>query len=142
DAVARAAARDCPRGAARPRPAEADRGTGTPRGARQDLADRAVGGGRARCRVLPDQPARPAKPLGLVLEPRQPELQLASRARAARRARLRRGARGLSSRRAAPRPGLLEPRRTAAAALRRVEALARRSRVGDPRPRAPPRRRP
>ena len=52
--------------------------------------------------------ARPAQPLGLVLEQGHAELQLAARARAARRARLRRRARGLPPRRAsttAPRSG-------------------------------------
>ncbi len=47
--------------------------------------------------------ARPAQPLGLVLEQGNAELQLAARARAARRPRLRRRARGLPPRRAASR---------------------------------------
>ena len=48
--------------------------------------------------------ARPAQPLGLVLDDRHPQLQLAARPRTARRARLRRRARGLPSRRDEPRP--------------------------------------
>ena len=52
--------------------------------------------------------ARPAQPLGLVLEQGRAELQLAARARTARRARLRRRARGLSSRRASPRAAFWE----------------------------------
>ncbi len=90
----------------------ADRGAGPPRGARPHLADRPVGGGRARRRATRGiSAARPAQPLGLVLEHGHAQLQLAARARAARRPRLRRRPRGLPPRRAQPRAGVLEARR-------------------------------
>ena len=99
----------------------------------RDLADRPVGGRRARRHLRAHHAARPAQPLGLVLDERHAQLQLAARARAARRARLRRRARGLPPRRAQPRPGVLGARREAPPRLRRVEGVARRARLGDPR---------
>ena len=131
--LARAPAREGGRAAARPRPADADRGAGPPRGARAHLADRPVGGGRARrpyARItLRDQRSRwgSCSSKGtlsfnwrLVLAPHDVldyvvvhevchlvELQ--------------------------PRPGVLGARRAPPARLPRVEGLARRARLGDPR---------
>src|SRR2546421_11428078 len=80
--------------------------------------------------------------MGLVLEQGRAQLQLATRPRTARRARLRRRARGLPSRGASPRAGVLEARRAAQARLPRLEAVARRARLGDSRvPAAAPDRR-
>ena len=108
-----------------------DRAAGPPRGACPHSPDRAVGGGRARRRLHAADAARPAQPLGLVLEQGRAQLQLAARARTARRARLRRRARGLPPRRASPRRRrfwqLVERRRPDYAESKR---LARRARLG------------
>ena len=111
----------------------ADRRSGPPRGARADLAARPVGDRRARRQLSAHHAARPGEPLGLVLSERRSQLQLAARARAARRARLRRRPRGVPPRRAQPRRRVLAPCRKAAARLPRLEGVARRARLGDPR---------
>src|SRR5262249_34926540 len=102
-------------------------------------ADRAVRGSCARRPLSADRPPQPTQPLGLVLGQGRAELQLAARPRTARRARLRRRARGVPPRRAPPWPLVLEAPRTPPPRLSRTEGMARRARLGAPR--VPPVRR-
>ena len=99
-----------PQPAARARPPAADRGAGPARGTCAYLAGRPGRSGGARRRVPADHAPRPAQPLGVVLRERHALVQLAARARPARRSRLRRGARGVPPGRAQPRPPLLAAR--------------------------------
>src|SRR6266404_4728899 len=111
-----------------PRPAR-DFGDGrAPRCTRaRDDARRGRGAGAWR-RVQADRDPRPAHALGLVLAARNALVQLAARARAVRRARLRRRARGLPHPRAEPFAAVLEPRRDAPARLAGAPRLATQAR--------------